>query len=1053
MAVRKTESLLPPGFSASDLGQSATSATSTNVILISFLSSPVAARRIQHYVVFVTDNALAATVNSYEWNFTNGPAVTQSSINGIAEFTPQNIGTLTVTVNLKSASNATLHSVTLTQQVISLNEALELKIEQTENNFPGAAHPETSRELINDIRPYINVILPVASNDLYNKAISSLAYIRALATIQTRRNVLLEDLANILNTRPGDFFSQSKDGFGICKTRPQLLAMFLDNPSSPGNKYLDAAALELRSGANSTQRTANETAIQTAFTALNVDVQTSLFNLLRFPKSHLAMAKLILDGLESRYYSSASIGATLANNNDAKRLITEYEKGLIAFGSGSNPLTTTRFSSSVANMFNHQVWTIPVTPISGAPAAGGVPGVTTPATVGIPEKLPSLTFIAHSDTEAGFGASSVGFLRKAFLYHDSFALNPQVARSFEDLVDQLSGAATPIDRLRLVTHFGAPAGATTLTGIGTMFLPFFTGQTQNNGSGNAHNQTYAEHFQFAISDDEGIKAMFEKFYFPSFQPDFLSSLTMNTHTDTVRRPFYTAIFRFLQASHHASLVPFGLDQTGSPSPSVLTIMKWAADLFFLNNGDVQVQATDPAVVAPQNIPALVKTAFADFVNNKLAALATDTGPATLPNIIALANAFSAQTFTTLNAASFNNSITYTLSSVYLDNHNSFRAKLATVRSRLDNSFVDIRGCRVGQDRNFMQKVRGFFGNAATAPMVSAPEWFQEMGNIGFVSGNVESLMDGCFNSGVSGTRISGTDVQREYSAWSGRVGINSQVSFWTTLFNGDTFDVISLTWKNLLPPIGMTSALLDALSTQNYPDTISTLKSIFHLDPTSAPTAADCTTFHTNSFPSLTNLLTIQTAVTPLTDSSPQPDLQTQLTALTSLASTLSVTLPVAPAPITKRHLEDCITAIKQKLVSLSGITPMVTSIKARLSDTKAGYRYMLDIGLPIILQSASHEDDTRLIYYSGHQTNALKSFKKIQFEGPLPAATLTAIDSINPTGSNALDTQGTTDPNDDTFTDLGKGLAYSRLAIDHQDSQTAVNPSEEFHEHIKTEP
>ena len=1052
MGVRKTESILPAGFTAADLGQSAASATSANVILVSFLSSPIAARRLQNYVVFVTDAALATTVNSYDWSFTNGAVTTQTTSIGVAEFTPQNIGNLTVSVSLKNAGNTVLHTVSLTIQVISLNEALELKIEQQENNFPGAAHPETSRELLNDIRPNINVLLPIATNDAYNKAISSLAYARALATPQVRRNLLNEDLANILNTQPANFYSQAKDGFGLCKTRPQLLAIFLDNPASPGNKYLDAATLELNAGATTAQRTANATAIQTAFTALSIDVQVGLFNLLRFPKSHVAMAKKIFDGLEARYYPSASINASLAITNDAKRLITEYETGLIAFATGSNPLRASAFSTTVFNLFNNQVWAIPVTAIAGSPPGGAVPP-TTPATVGIPEKLPSLTFIAHHDTEAGFGAGSLGFLRKAFLYHDSYALNPQITSSFEDLIDQLSLPNTAIARLRIVTHFGAPPTATTLTGVGTMFLPFFTGQTQNTNN-TANNQTYAEHFKYGISDAEGIKGQFEKVYFPSFAPDFLSSLTMNTATDAVQRPYYTAILKFLQASNHASLVPFNLTTVGStPSAAVLTIMKWAANLFVINNGHIQVEATDPNVVAAADVPVLVKTAITDFVNGKLASLATATGPTTLANITALAAAFSSQTLVTLNASSFFDTRIYKLSSVYLDNHDVFRTKLATVKTRLNNSFVDIRGCRIGQDRNFMQAVRAFFGNVGMAPTISGPEWYQEMGNIGNATNTAESGMDSYFNSGIPTTPITGIDVQREYSAWSGRIGINSQISFWNNLCNGNAFDFISLTWRTLLPPIGMESERLTTLTTQTYADAIATIKSIFHLDPASAPTPADCTTFLSASFPSIATLTTIQTAVTPLTDASPQPDMQTQLTALTTLSTTLSAPLPAAPAPITKAHLTSCIDILKLRLVTLSGITPMITSIKTRLTDSKAGYRYMLDIGLPLLLQSASHEDDTRLLYYPDLQTNALKGFKKIQFEGPLPVATLNAINAINPTGSVVVNTQGTADPNDDTLTDLGNGLAFSRLAIDHANTQTAVTPSEEFHEHIKTEP
>lgn len=1051
MSVRKTESRIPGGFTSDDLGFKAVSATSANVILVSYLSSPIAARRIQNYVVFVTDAALAATVNSYDWSFTNGAVVNQTTSIGIAEFTPQNTGSLGITVNLQNAANTTLHTVTLTLQVISLNEALELKIEQEENNFPVAGSPETSRELVNDIRPYVNVLLPIASDEIYNKALCSMAYARTLQAAQIRRNLLNENLAGILNTQPANFYSQAKDGFGICKTMPQLLAMFVDNPASAGNKYLDIVALELAAGANQAARTSNAAAIETAFNALSDDVKVDLFNLLRFPKSHVAMAKKIFDGLEARYFPGASIAATLGVTADAKKLITEYEKGPVAFGSGATALVPGSFSKSVFQLFIHPVWTIPVTPLSGASAAA-TGGPTTAATVGIPEKLPSLTFIAHRDTELGFGAGSLGFLRKAFLYHDSFALNPTEIRSCEELISTLSAANTPIERLRIVTHFGAPASTKSLQGVGSMLMPFFTGQTRNDTSA-PHNQTFAEHFQYAISDDQGIIGQLAKAYFPNFGPDFLSALKMNTGTDKTMRPYYSAIFRFLQANKHASLAPFGLQNSGTPSQPVLTIMKWAANLFVIKNGNIQLQAKNPAVVTPANVSSAVKTAFIDFVNGKLKSLVTESGAASSVNINALAAAFSLQTFDTLDADSYSDTVIYSLSSVYLQNHNTFRSNLAKVKNRLDNSFVDIRGCRIGQDQNFMQGLRSFFGNPGSEPTISGPEWYQEMGAIGNYTTTAESGMDGYFKNGIPATPLTGIDVQREYSAWAGRIGINSQISFWINLFNGNAFDLIALSWRNVLPPIGMESARLTALATQNYADAIGTIKSIFHIDQTATPTAADCTTFQTDSFPSIATLAGIQTAVTSLTDASPQPELQTQLTALTTLSTTLSAPLPPAPTPIITAHLTACIDLLKQKLVTLSGITPLVTSIKTRLTDSRSGYRYMLDIGLPLILQPASREGDTRLLYYTDLQTNALKAFKKIHFEGPLPAATLAAIDSINPTGNIILNTQGTADPNDDTFTDLGKGLAFSRLAIDHNDSQTAVNPSEEFHAHIKTEP
>ena len=1058
MSVRKTESRIPDGFTPDDLGEKAVSATNSNVILISYLSSPLAAKRIQNYVVFVTDATIMVNVISYEWTFTNGSSVTQTTTIGMAEYTPQNIGPLTVTVHLKNGVNSTLHTVTLTQQVISLNEALELKIEQEETNFPDAAHPETSREVINDIRPYVNAILPIATDEAFNKAICSLAFACILKTAQIRRNLLNEDLATILNNQPANFYSQVKDGMGICKVRPQLLAMFLDNPANAGTSYLDANLLELAAGAKQADRTANATAIETAFKALSTDIHIDLFNLLRFPKSHVTMVKKIFEGLEKRYYGTASIGATLGIKDQAKSLITEYETGLQAFAAKATTITTSGFSASVQKLFNHIVWTIPVTPLSASGASSTVPGTTTPAMVGIPEKLPSHTFVAHRDTEAGFSGASLGFLRIAFLYHDSYALNPREVRSFEEMISILQGSTTPIDRLRIVSHFGGPAAAGTLDNVGTLFMPFFTGQTKNN-SNTPDNHCKAEHFRYGISDVDGLLGQFELTLLRNLKEDFLQGLTMDISGDPTQREFHEAIFLFLQKNQHASLTPFSLLTAGSsPSKEVRVIMKWAAALFFLNNGTVKVKATQPNVIAEAPVDPVIKNAFVTTVKEKIAALVTTTGATTQANVDALVLAYSSATYVSVGATSFNNAITYTFSSFYLENHDILRTQLAIVKTRLNNSFVDVRGCRVGQDKNFLKSMRTFFGNAGSEPTVSGPEWFQGFGTMGSyeASGSLagtESIMDSAFNSGIPDSTIKSSDVQREYAAWAGRIGINSQLSFWINLFNGPVYDILTLNWRPLLPPIGMVSERLNALPAQTYSNVIATLKNIFHIDPTAAPLPADCVTFENNSFPSVVLLEGVITALKPLTDASPQPSLQAQRDKLDAIAILISVAIPAAVSPLTIAHLQSCIDTIKSKLETLSGLQPLVTTIKTRLTNSKAGYRYLFDIGLPLIVQSATKESDSLIMYYTDLMANALKSYKKIQFEGPLPAATLTKIDALSPSGAMVKDDKATADPNDDTYNDTGTGLFYSSLSIDRTDTQMAIIPSEEFHEHIKTEP
>ena len=124
MPVRKTESRLPAGTTIADLGQSTT--VNTSIHLVSYLSAPIAIERLQTYFVFVTDSSVAATVATYAWTITDAAVVTNPvTTEGTIEYTPQNTGTLSVSVQLKDAGSNVIATVALSQTVVVLNAALE----------------------------------------------------------------------------------------------------------------------------------------------------------------------------------------------------------------------------------------------------------------------------------------------------------------------------------------------------------------------------------------------------------------------------------------------------------------------------------------------------------------------------------------------------------------------------------------------------------------------------------------------------------------------------------------------------------------------------------------------------------------------------------------------------------------------------------------------------------------------------------------------------------------------------------------------------------------
>src|ERR1017187_5917048 len=126
MPVRKTESRIPTGFAASDLGEAVVAADGRSA-LVSFLSSPLAAGHENRYVLFVTDTALAGSIQSYEWIFMEDGAVPQTLQTTVGEtaYTPANIGNITVIVRFLDASTSELGNIVVNQYIGPLNRSEE----------------------------------------------------------------------------------------------------------------------------------------------------------------------------------------------------------------------------------------------------------------------------------------------------------------------------------------------------------------------------------------------------------------------------------------------------------------------------------------------------------------------------------------------------------------------------------------------------------------------------------------------------------------------------------------------------------------------------------------------------------------------------------------------------------------------------------------------------------------------------------------------------------------------------------------------------------------
>jgi hypothetical protein len=299
MPVRKTETRFPLGSAAPDLGEAFVAADG-RCALVSFITSPVVVNRENTYVVFVTDAGLAAQAESFEWSFSEngGTASTQSTQVGVAVYTPQGTGSLSVTVRILDAANAEQATLSLTQSIVPLQPDLEAFIAAaTDQPGPGASDPDVSRELVNDYNPHYQAVsLPTPeTGDAFQQFVFSLLFEGASRHTPQERGQSIEDLAQALDSAAtDDFVNRTAEGVGVCNIRLPLLAMMPSTgaPLLPWTELPQPAA----------QNEFADQQLRQSLAALDESTLIDCFNLARFPKSNITQCAHIIAALRDHYF-------------------------------------------------------------------------------------------------------------------------------------------------------------------------------------------------------------------------------------------------------------------------------------------------------------------------------------------------------------------------------------------------------------------------------------------------------------------------------------------------------------------------------------------------------------------------------------------------------------------------------------------------------------------------------------------------------------------------------------------------------------------------------
>lgn len=447
---------------------------------------------------------------------------------------------------------------------------------------------------------------------------------------------------------------------------------------------------------------------------------------------------------------------------------------------------------------------------------GGTPPPPANAFGGFQEHVPDAVFTSTAGTQA--------FLQSANRFYTFFGLQPQDIASIEALVILLANPAntTTYRRLLLVSH-AHPRG---------MIIPFFTGGV---------NGTNKEVFRgFAKSDLDGLK-MLNPFDPPIFLWDSVFSVVM----DNVRA----------NAAAAPALTPFGLQSSGSPGGDLREFFKQCFDYVFINTpGRIKNNANANITAGQRTICTRFIGEIINQIGKKVVGTSVNSHTVTQPEIDALKTALTHLTINDLNVGTH----TYALSGFGPDNmnyyptldnaaravHDGFHNKIVQMRQRLTpTSAIDIRGCRAGDDPDYLTAMREFFDRPNDPRLTaSGPRWYQSYPPLGWQRPANRNDISNYLSHRIFSNTVAHDEQMAGARAWAALIKVDPlHTTFWSTLFGGPPAAFISLSWRSNIPALFIPTPGLAALNGLSLADVIAKLADLFNVPAASVPSASQIT--------------------------------------------------------------------------------------------------------------------------------------------------------------------------------------------------------------------
>ncbi|MBT8183323.1 MAG: hypothetical protein KJN76_00670, partial [Eudoraea sp.] len=574
---------------------------------------------------------------------------------------------------------------------------------------------------------------------------------------------------------------------------------------------------------------------------------------------------------------------------------------------------------------------------------------------GFQEHVPDRVFIST--------AGAPDFLQSANQFYSFFGLQPEDVNSVEHLLELLGapGNTTTYQRVLIVSH-AHPRG---------LIMPFFTG-----GVNGTDRQLFKE---FAKSDLDGLK------FLNPFSPPIFNWGSVFSRIMTDLRSF---ISQPANSQHSTSLTPFGLQANGTPSGDLRTFFQECFNYVFVGTpGRVKNNQGNNITRNQRNICKRFYEAIITETGKEIIGTSISGNVIGNNELSNLRDAIVDLGINGLNVGTFNyqlgivpGNLNYfpTLNNAARAVSGDFRNTLLRSRQRfMPTSVIDIRGCRAGENANYLVAVREFFDRPENPRLLaSAPRWFQSYPSLGWELPRHRADITNMIATRIFNNAVPGGEQIAAMRSWAALIKVNPlHTQFWSNLLGGPAVTFCDLTWRAGIPVLFIPAPGIVALSGLNLADLVTNLGDYFNVPAASMPNATD----HTNIAPILTSITTYNSNLVAEVNTETS---DTRLSALFNALKQINVDLAqsfvpsVAPNPLThtlisqyQRELSDFLDA-----GPLAPIKNFMTAARDSFETGNGLYYYLLYSGLPIFFFNRSEIAHNGLVVFQPHENEALQS-------------------------------------------------------------------------------